>query len=178
MNKIIYYVAVSLDGFIAGQNDGISLFAPYKPLVNYYLEDLRNFRTVIMGRRTYEFGYNFGLEPGQPAYPLMEHYIFSDSLKFENTHPKVLIEKLASQARIREIRDRATGNVYLCGGGAFAGWMLDNDLIDSIKLKVNPILLGDGIRLFGKSSKAMKLEEVECLDFGEGYRMVTYDILN
>jgi len=35
-----------------------------------------------MGKNTYEFGYKFGLKPGQRAYPHMTHYIFSNSLKF------------------------------------------------------------------------------------------------
>lgn len=42
-----------------------------------------------MGRKTYEFGYKFGLEPGQPAYPHMEHYIFSENLAFASQHEKV-----------------------------------------------------------------------------------------
>ena len=72
MARIIYYVASSIDGFIAGQNDDISDFVPGGKGVEKYLADLQKFKTVIMGRRTYEFGYQFGLEPGKPAYPHME----------------------------------------------------------------------------------------------------------
>lgn len=71
MNKIIYYVATSLDGFIAGMNDDISDFVFDGDGVKKYQSDLQEFDTVIMGRKTYEFGYNYGLEPGQPAYPNM-----------------------------------------------------------------------------------------------------------
>ncbi len=67
MPKIVYYVASSIDGFIAGVNDDISGFVPGGSGVEKYLSDLKSFKTVIMGRRTYEFGYQFGLEPGQPA---------------------------------------------------------------------------------------------------------------
>ena len=78
MKKIIYYVAVSLDGFISGPNEDISKFASHGAGVDKYLEDLKEFKTVIMGRKTYEFGYKFGLVPGQPAYGHMEHFIFSE----------------------------------------------------------------------------------------------------
>ncbi len=67
MKKIVYYVASSLDGFISGPNDDISMFQTAGLGVEKYLSDLQNFGTVIMGRKTYEFGYLYGLHPGQPA---------------------------------------------------------------------------------------------------------------
>lgn len=58
MPKIIYYVASSLDGFIAGPNDNISYFVAGGKGVEKYLSDLQKFKTVIMGRRTYELVFN------------------------------------------------------------------------------------------------------------------------
>ncbi|WP_373518949.1 dihydrofolate reductase family protein [Pricia sp.] len=84
MKRIIYYVATSIDGFIAGPKDDASGFTATGEGVARYLEDLKDFKTVIMGRRTYEFGYKYGLEPGQPAYSHMQHYIFSKTLKFKD----------------------------------------------------------------------------------------------
>jgi len=81
MRKIVYYVATSIDGFIAGPNEEIDMFIPDGPLVEQYKDDLQGFNTVIMGRNRYEFGYKFGLEPGKPAYPHMQHYIFFKILK-------------------------------------------------------------------------------------------------
>lgn len=57
--------------------------------VGKYMTDLAGFDTVIMGKKTYESGYRFGLQPGQPTYPHMTHYIFSETLSFENKNPKV-----------------------------------------------------------------------------------------
>ena len=119
MTRIIYYVATSIDGFIAGENDDISDFAVSGKGVDKYLADLQNFKTVIMGRRTYEFGYQFGLEPGMPAYPHMEHFIFSDSLKIEKLAKTVHIEE-KSIDRIKEIKESSQSDIYLCGGGEFA----------------------------------------------------------
>jgi len=175
MKEIIYYVASSLDGFIAGKNDDISLFMSQGEGVEKYVADLARFETVIMGRRTYEFGYQFGLKPGQPAYPHMEHFIFSNTLKFETSSNKVHLET-TSLERINEIKEKSTTDVYLCGGGEFAGWLLENGLIDQLKLKLNPIILGEGIRLFG-SSKAKanwKLIEYESFDL---LQIQTYKLL-
>jgi dihydrofolate reductase len=175
MARVIYYVAISIDGFIAGQNDDISDFAAGGKGVDKYLADLQNFKTVIMGRRTYEFGYQYGLEPGKPAYPHMEHFIFSDSLKIKNLAETVNIEK-KSIDRIKEIKESAQSDIYLCGGGEFAGWLLDNKLIDQLKLKLNPIILGSGIRLFGNSKTKAKWNLIETESFEDGLKILTYDI--
>jgi dihydrofolate reductase len=175
MHKIIYYVASSLDGFIAGPNDDVSYFDAETKGVEKYLVDLQKFKTVIMGRRAYEFGYQYGIEPGQPAYPHMEHHIFSDSIKIEKLADSVHVEK-KSIDRVKEIRDRADTDIYLCGGGLFAGWLLDQGLIDQIKLKQNPILLGGGIKLFGNSMTKAKLDLTERESFPDGFQILTYEL--
>ena len=174
--KIVYYVAISLDGYISGADEDISLFVGEGSGLDKYLNDLKTFQTVIMGRNTYEFGYKFGLKPGQPAYPHMQHHIFSKSMSFESLHPQVHIEE-PSLERVQEIRDASPTDVYLCGGGAFAGWLLDNGLVDQLKVKINPIVLGQGIRLFGSSkfSGAFELTENELYD--KGLQINTYNIL-
>ncbi len=176
MPKIVYYVARSIDGFIAGVNDDISGFVPGGSGVEKYLSDLKSFKTVIMGRRTYEFGYQFGLEPGQPAYPHMEHFIFSDSLKFEKKTKTVHVEP-KSIDRLKEIKSAAETDIYLCGGGIFAGWLLDNECIDILKVKVNPLILGQGVKLFGDSSETVKLKLIDKEEYEKGLLINTYDII-
>lgn len=173
MPQIIYYVASSLDGFISGPEDDISLFAAGGNGVDQYLADLQAFQTVIMGRRTYEFGYQYGLRPGQPAYPHMQHHIFSSSLHFDDQHAAVHIEPMDME-RIKAIRDASPTDVYLCGGGTFAGALLEQGLIDVLKLKINPIVLGGGIRLFGSSTFARKWDLRESVRYDDGLLINTY----
>ncbi len=174
MKKIIYYVASSLDGYIAGKNDDISQFILQGKGVEKYQQDLSTFETVIMGRRTYEFGFQYGLQPGQPAYPHMEHYIFSDSMNIKDLANTVHIEKKSIQ-RVLEIKESSTTDIYLCGGGDFAGWLLDNGLIDQLKLKLNPIILGEGIRLFGNSKSTQKWKLVDTESFDDDLQILTYE---
>lgn len=173
MRQIIYYVASSLDGFIAGKNNDISQFILQGKSVDRYQSDLLKFETVIMGRRTYEFGYQYGLQPGQPAYPNMVHHIFSDSLQIQELSDTVHIER-NSIDRVREIKSTANSDIYLCGGGDFAGWILDNGLIDQLKLKLNPITLGEGVRLFGHSKSNQKWILQEKESFEDGIQILTY----
>ena len=175
MPKIVYYVATSLDGYISGPEEDISLFVGEGDGVTQYLNDLKSFKTVIMGRNTYEFGYKYGLQPGQPAYPHMEHYIFSNSLDIDALHPQVHIEEPLIE-RVEEVRDTSPTDVYLCGGGIFAGWLLDHGLIDILKLKINPIVLGSGVPVFGDSETNARLELIDTSLYDNGLQIVTYQI--
>lgn len=175
MRKIIYYVASSLDGFISGPNDDISGFIQSGDGVDAYLTDLSNYDTVIMGRNTYEFGYQYGLKPGQPAYPHMKHYIFSDNLSFDDPESKVEVKRLDVR-EIDNIKKQEGTDIYLCGGGQFAGWLLENEKIDILKLKLNPLILGEGVKLFVHSSKKYKLQLLESKDYDNGMQIMTFQI--
>jgi len=176
MRKIIYYIATSVDGFIAGPGDDIGGFAHQQELVDKYMADLKDFDMVIMGRRTYEFGYAYGLKPGQLAYPHMRHYIFSKTLNFENAHEKLAICDLDINI-IKDLKETSETDIYLCGGGKFAGWLLNNELIDVLKIKLNPVLLGKGIQLFSEVEKQYKLELKESEAFPDGFFIKTYAII-
>ncbi|MCO6481050.1 MAG: dihydrofolate reductase [Phaeodactylibacter sp.] len=175
MRKITYYVATSLDGFIAGPGEDISGFVHSGNGVDQYLQDLQSYDTVIMGRKTYEFGYAFGLQPGQPAYPHMQHYIFSDTLKFDKPHERVKVCSLDLEI-IRQLKEGEGTDIYLCGGGVFAGWLLDNELIDTLKIKLNPLVLGQGVRLFGDSKKTCRLAVSGQEQYDGGLQIITYRI--
>lgn len=175
MRKIIYYVATSLDGYIAGPNEDISLFMQEGEGVQQYLADLQNFDTVIMGRKTYEFGFKFGLKPGQRAYPHMNHYIFSNTLKIAEPDAQVEV-KQPNLDFIWDLKEQSGTDIYLCGGGDFAGWLFENGLIDVLKVKLNPIVLGDGIKLFGSSEAKYRLKMTDQISYEDGLQIITYDI--
>ncbi len=175
MRKIIYYVASSIDGFIAGVNEDVSGFKATGNGVQKYLDDLQEFETVIMGRKTYEFGYKYGLQPGDPPYPHMNHFIFSDSLVLDNAKSNVKVRKRDLQ-EIHKIKKDSKTDVYLCGGGTFAGWLLENELIDVLKLKLNPLVLGNGVKLFGDSKKSYQLDLRSSEPFEEGLIINSYNI--
>ncbi len=175
MNKIVYYVATSLDGFISGENGNIGDFAGEGNGIQKYLNDLNSFETVIMGKNTYEFGYKFGLKPGELAYPHMEHFIFSERLSLKNAHEKLKIKRI-DLSEIKRIRKESNTDIYLCGGGIFAGWLLENEQIDVLKLKINPLLLGKGVKLFGNSTKSYKLTLLDSEIFEEGLLINSYKI--
>lgn len=152
MPDIIYDVAVSADGFICGPKADVSAFPAEGRHVDAYLERVTGYATVIMGRRTYEFGYAYGLAPGDNPYPHAKTFVFSTRLGLP---AGAAVTQISCEwgDRIAEIKARSTGPIYLCGGGAFAGWTLERGLIDRLRLKRAPIVLGDGVRLFGACTR-------------------------
>ncbi len=147
MGTVTYDVAVSIDGFISGAGDDVSQFPVEGDHVDAYLERMSEYDAVIMGRKTYEFGYQYGLEPGQAPYPNMDHFIVSTTLQVP---PDAAVGTIAANAieQLTKLKDRYR-SIYLCGGGELAGLLLEQDFIDRLCLKVAPVVLGQGVKLFG-----------------------------
>jgi len=173
MRKIVYYVATSIDGFISGPDGDISGFVQESDAVQKYQQDLQNFDTVIMGRKTYEFGYRYGLVPGQPAYLHMKHYIFSGSLKFNKQDPQVQVSEV-DIGLVRQLKHQVGSDIYLCGGGQFAGWLLKHGMVDVLKIKLNPFLAGKGIPLFGEAQSKINLKFIQGRSFTHGVQILEY----
>lgn len=177
MRKLIYHVATSLDGFICHKDGSISGFLPEGDHVAEYQAHLLGYDTVIMGRKTYTFGYDYGLSPGQPAYPHMQHYIFSRSLRFETQHPQVQLVRTDGVKRVQELKATEGSDIYLCGGGAFAAHMLQHQLIDELLIKQNPFLMGQGIGLFGDSGQLLNLKLMSTKVYESGVLLLRYQLV-
>ena len=175
MRKILLYVAMSLDGYISGPNDSIEGYVDKGSGLDQYYADLKNFDTVTMGRKTYEFGFKFGLVPGQPAYEHMEHYIFSNSASYEDLHPKVHVVPRKIDI-IKRLKEEEGAPIYLCGGSVFTGWLLNNGLIDEIKIKLSPFVFGDGLPLFSGVKRKVNMELLESQQHDHGMLMLDYKI--
>jgi dihydrofolate reductase len=168
MHPIIYDVAVSIDGFISGPSGDISRFAREGQVVVDYHARMAEYATAIMGRNTYEFGFAFGLEPGQNPYPHMRSIIFFQSLELPSDR-SVEVCQAGVRKEVMRLKSNSVGPIYLCGGGQFAGWLLKERLIDRIILKRAPCILGGGVQLFGETGVAVSLKRVASKSYEDGY---------
>jgi len=96
-------------------------------------------------------------------------------LVFDNPHEQVNGVKQDLEL-VKQLKEEEGTDIYLCGGGVFAGWLLDNQLIDVLKIKLNPIILGGGTSLFGNSPSALKLNQNDEQAFEGGLSLRTYQI--
>ncbi len=168
MHPIIYDVAVSLDGCIAGPNGDVTRFADEGPVVEDYAQRMAGYRLAIMGRASYEFAFQFGLKPGENPYPAMRTLVFSRSLAVPDTSDVEIFRK-TDKGMLEQLKADADGPIYLCGGGAFAGALLEMGVIDILRLKRAPILLGGGVRLFGEGFPGVTLACRETKNYPDGY---------
>ena len=74
---------------------------------------------------------------------------------------------------VRELKQQEELAIYLCGGGNLAGELLPE--IDRLILKRNPVVLGDGVRLFGNAGAVVQnFDLVSCRSFESGVVMEEY----
>jgi dihydrofolate reductase len=167
MHPIIYDVAVSADGFIAGSGGDVAAFPHDGAVVVDYQACLATYAHVLMGRGTYEFGYRFGLPPGANPYPHAGAIVVSRTLALP-PDTAVGLWRDMPRAAIADLKFRATGPIYLCGGGQLAAALLAMGQIDRLRLKRAPILLGGGTPLFSSGTPAPRLTLKAQTDYGEG----------
>lgn len=181
MGELIYHVAVSLDHFIADQAliDGDierSLFLFDGDHVPDFLEDIKDYDAVLMGRKTYEFGFLLGAKPGEPGYKGIKHYIFSKSLQFDSNEEVELIKEDAVPF-IQKLKQQEKGRIWLCGGGELAGALLKHQLLDQLVLKVNPIIVGKGTPLFGNEESRANLKLLNVKQYSNGVIKSAYKFI-
>ena len=158
MRKLVYYVAVSLDGYIAGPNGEIDFYplsdqmagwinARYPETLPTHVRKLvgldgvpnRVFDTLVMGRGTYEPALDV---PTTSPYAHLRQYVVSRTLTIDD--PAVRVETGDPVELVRRLKAEDTGmDIYLCGGGKLAASVFDE--IDEIILKRYPVVAGAGI---------------------------------
>ena len=176
--QLDYYIATSADGFIAEVDGGLSGFMMDAQYTSDYMKSLLNYDTVLMGKHTYEVGYQFGIEPGQPSptYGHMMQYVFSQSMEpYHNERLQVIRDDPAQF--VKTLKNSEGNRIYLCGGGRLAGYLLDHQLIDELILKVNPVVFGTGISLFAGFSGQIKLNLLDTKLYSDGNIITRYQIL-
>ncbi|HBB32612.1 MAG TPA: dihydrofolate reductase [Cyanobacteria bacterium UBA8803] len=171
MVDIIYYLATSLDGYIATQDDGIEWLPPIeKEGEDYgYSEFYNSVDAIIMGRRTYEKSLELGewFYSGKPCWVCTQRQI-------QVQQPDVIVTSSSPIDIITELEKRDLQRVWLVGGGKLASSFRNYGLISEYQISIIPIILGKGIPLFDSPGQLEKLKLVECKPFPNGVVMLRY----
>ncbi|AKQ68827.1 Dihydrofolate reductase [Myxococcus hansupus] len=178
MRKLKYHVATSVDGFIAHEDDTYGAFMQKRLIedsehVMDFIASLATYTTALMGRRTYEVGLKEGVTD---PYAKMDTYVFSRTMK-ESPNPRVTLVADDAVGEVRRLKAQEGGDIYLSGGGAFAGVLFAEGLIDEVLLKVNPLILGAGIPLVSSLRTVVDLELKSTKVYGNGVLLLRYAVI-
>lgn len=166
MAKILGYIATSLDGFIATEEDSLEWLFEYNDLdlgEHDYRKFIKRIRTVVMGRGTYDF---LAREDSPWAYD--EQRVLVVTSKSIPT-PKGRLETRGDvDDLISELRGLSDGDVWLLGGGKLQMAFIERCALDEIEIYVMPELLGGGRPLFPPAGfrTSLRLLQARSLDQG------------
>jgi dihydrofolate reductase len=136
MRRVLYRVAASLDGYIAGPLGEVDWIV-HDPAVDF-AKLYESVDAVLLGRRTYELT----RQPGAPPWPQgWQIYVFSRTLPPEE-HPGVTFVKLDAGARVAALRAAPGRGIWLFGGGSLFRSLLRANQVDFVEVMVVPVLLG------------------------------------
>jgi len=172
---ITLHMVSSLDGFIAKKDNTIGWLenagSVYEAGVSISAEEaaefVKNIDCYVMGSRTYEHALELGWVYGDTPVVVVSSRKWPParkSVEFYSGDLKTLVdEKLAPRFR----------NIWLVGGAMLCQRFLELGLVDEIRLTVAPVLLGDGLRLFGAiDEQGWKLKNVAA--YKNGFVELTY----
>ncbi len=148
------YIAASLDGYIATEDDSLEwLFKTEGEGDNGYSDFYNTVDTILIGRRTYDW--IIEVEKGNFPYKDKECYVFSNSQKGKNENVEFVNKDVVEFTN--ELKRRNGENIWLVGGGNLLHSFIKERLVDEFIVTVAPTLIGSGIPLFNKTDFELEL---------------------
>lgn len=173
--KASVFIGTSVDGFIA-RPDGTFGFLPDDPEPHGYDEFIASVDTIVIGRKTFETVLGFGPE----AWPYGDKRVVvlsSNPLDFSQVQGKV--EQMGGSPADVVAQLEATGSQHLyVDGGITIQRFLRDGLIQRLIITRVPVLIGEGIPLFGTVPHDIKLRHVMTRDYPSGLVQTEYEVLN
>ena len=167
MRKIVLNLAISLDGFIAGTNgeyDWCFADADYG-----MTEFMKSIDATIMGKKSYRLLLDFG-----PPYPELTNYVVTRT-EGDSPYPNVVFVRDNVPSFVEGLKNKNGKNIWLFGGAEITQLLMERELIDVLMLAVHPIVLGDGLLLFGKSGSRKHFELADSIRYPSGLVQLIYN---
>ena len=183
--KCSVYIATSVDGFIAKKDGSVDWLhtagIPEADMGNQadmgMTEYMESVDCLIMGRKCMETISNMNLTPEQWPYGSTRIIALSNTVKQAPDNVKDKIEMYSGdlQALVSKLESEGHQHAYIDGGTTIQTF-INLQLINEMTITHAPVLLGEGILLFGKTIKDIKLEQAQATAFANNFVQVKYTV--
>jgi dihydrofolate reductase len=175
-SRVTLHAVSSLDGFIARKDNSVSWLdahgSVYEAGVSVSAEEVAAFvksiDCYVLGSRTYEHALELGWPYGDTPTVVVtgrEWPPARKSVEFYSGDLETLVQvKLAPRFR----------NIWLVGGAMLSQRFLSLGLVDEVRLTIAPVLLGDGLRLFGNSPREQRWDLKNVVTYKNGFVELSY----
>ncbi len=168
------YMAISLDGFVASRDGSARWLEPYDAYQVGFGEFLESIGSIVMGRKSYEQMLGFGPWPYAGKRTVVMTRI---ALRPATPDTEVSAEPVETLADRLANETTRGGDVWVFGGGEVARSFLAARRLDTLELCVVPVLVGDGIGLFGSGTPECHLRLTMSRHYAHGLMRLDYDVL-
>lgn len=148
MRKIVLFIAMSLDGYIADTDGKVDWLAGQDNDVesdDSYTDFVKTVDTVIMGWTTYRQIVE-ELSPGQWVYDSLQSYVITHRDCVQDSNVTFVSEDPCTL--VNGLKQTDGKDIWVCGGADIVHQLMQNNLIDIYSISIIPTILGNGIRLF------------------------------
>lgn len=177
MRKIKLYIAVSLDGKIAMPDGDISWLEGFPKPENSdygYSKFLESVDTTLMGNNTYRQLLQWGIEF---PYAGKNNYVFTRNPELKDDENVIFVSKDHANF-VRVLKSHFGKDIWLIGGAELNTFLLNEKLVDKLIIFIIPVVLGEGIALFGNIPDKTVLEMVNSNTYSNGVIEINYRINN
>jgi dihydrofolate reductase len=185
MRKIISFVHMSLDGFVAGPNGELDWAKVDEELFNHVGERISGGDTALYGRVTYQLMESYwptaADQPGATRhdiehskwYAKVRKVVLSKTMNGDGlTNTEIISGNLSD--RINELKQQGDKEILLFGSPTATHSLIQQNLIDGYWIFLNPIVLGQGIPLFTDIKDKIKLKLQDARQFTSGVMELNY----
>ncbi|MBV8518640.1 MAG: dihydrofolate reductase [Acidobacteria bacterium] len=167
MRKLIAYLAISADGFIARADHDVAWLPSPEGDQDYGIRTFYDsIDAVVMGRATWEVGRKLG----QEFYPGRKNYVVSRTA--ESTEHVEVVRDL--DALVAKFRSEPGKDIWIVGGAQVFGALADMGELDELQMHIVPTLIGDGIPLLAPRIRQIAMELIDSKSYPDGVVQVRY----
>jgi dihydrofolate reductase len=181
VRKLFAFIVMTLDGYHAGQHQEFDWPNVDEEFEEFSVRQLNDIGLLVFGRATYE-----GMAAFWPTELAAAEA--AQITEFMNSVPKVVISNSLTtadwnnttvisgdvSAAVTELKERPGKDIAVFGSSNLTASLLDQNLVDELRVMVHPVLLGGGHSLLAGLSRRVHLELQRTTTFRSGYVLLCY----